>query len=95
MSDSNASVAATVDFAESDTISDPSPADHASNEFNRGAAWSLKRLATWLEAANIVADDEVAQRAVDSTKMLIADQARQAAANLRCEQSSLSEVPMP
>jgi hypothetical protein len=85
-----------VDFAESDTVSDPSLADHAcSDEFNRGAAWSLKRLAAWLDAANIVADDEAAQRAVDATKMLIAEQARQAAVNLRSEQSSQGEISIP
>lgn len=96
MSESNTGVAATVDFAGSDTISEPSLADDASsNEFNRGAAWSLKRLAAWLETANIVADDEASQQAVDATKMLIADQARQAAANLRSEQSNQGEVSIP
>lgn len=53
--------------------------------FIQGATWSLKRLAAWLETTNIVADDEQAQRAVDETKMLIADQARQAVATLRSQ----------
>ena len=86
MSDSDASVSATADFVESVPAHDPNAALHvASEDFIQGATWSLKKLALWLETANIVADDQKAQRVVDATKTLIAEQARQAAANLRTE----------
>ena len=84
MTDSDATLSATVDFV--DSVSDSRLADPAVRDgFIQGATWSLKRLAAWLETTNIVADDELAQRTVDETKMLIADQARQAAASLRLE----------
>ena len=82
MSDFDANVSATVDFDGSDTVS-----LHEENTkpdgFYHGAVWSLKKLAAWLQTTNFVADDEASQRAVDNTKMLIAEQAKQAAANLQ------------
>ena len=82
MSDSDAHITATAEFADSDTVSiEP---DVAKPEgFFQGATWSLKRLAAWLETTNIVADDEHMQRVVDTTKALIAEQARHAAKKLR------------
>lgn len=86
MSDFDAGVSATADFVESVPVHNPnSGAQAASEDFVQCATWSLKRLAAWLETASIVADDEEAQHVVDATKMLIAEQARQAAANLRTE----------
>jgi hypothetical protein len=74
----------TVDFVKS--VPAASVADDARREgFIQGATWSLRKIAAWLETANIVANNEVAQRAVDATKALIADQARQAAAQLRAK----------
>ena len=82
-------VSATVDFAGSETVSiENQPA--RTEAFDQGATWALKKLAAWLEATNLVASDELAQRDVDETKMLIADQARQAAANLWQRPSSRS-----
>ena len=84
MTDSETNVSATADFTGSDTVSIQGEFGKP-DSFYQGATWSLKRLAAWLETTNIVADDERAQRAVDETKMLIADQARQAVATLRSQ----------
>ena len=84
MVNSEANVSATADFADSDTVS--IQGELAQPEvFLQGATWSLQRLAAWLETTNIVADDELAQRAVDATKALIAEQARHAADKFRSE----------
>lgn len=82
MTNSEANVSATVDFAGSDTVSIQDELAKPEGFF-QGATWSLKRLAEWLETTNFVANDEVSQRAVDNTKMLIAEQAKLAAAKLR------------
>jgi hypothetical protein len=84
MSDSEAHISATADFADSDTVSIEREFEK-SEGFIQGATWSLQRLAAWLETTNIVADDEPAQRAVDATKALIAEQARHAADKFRSE----------
>ena len=74
----------TVDFVKS--VPAASLADDARRDgFLQGATWSLRKIAAWLETSNIVAKDEAAQRAVDATKALIADQARQAAGQLRAK----------
>jgi len=80
MTDSETNVSATADFTGSDTVSIQGEFGKP-DSFYQGATWSLKRLAAWLETTNFVANDEVAQRAVDATKLLIAEQAKQAAAN--------------
>jgi len=85
VTDLDANIAATVEFVESVSDCDSLPDPGIRDGFIQGATWSLKRLAAWLETTNIVANDELAQRTVDETKMLIADQARQAAANLRLQ----------
>ncbi len=88
MSNSDAHITATAEFADSDTVSiEPDVAKPKG--FFQGATWSLQRLAAWLEATNIVADDEQNQRVVDSTKALIAEQARHAADKLRDEKQVL------
>ena len=53
------------------------------DNFAQGARWALRRLAEWLEKSTIVGDDEATQRGIDQTRMLIAAQAKQAAADLR------------
>jgi hypothetical protein len=80
MTDSEANVSATADFTGSDTVSIQGELEK-SDSFYQGAAWSLKRLAAWLETTNFVANGEVAQRSVDATKALIAEQAKHAADN--------------
>ncbi|MCI0358691.1 MAG: hypothetical protein L0211_09430 [Planctomycetaceae bacterium] len=73
---------ATVDFAGSETMS--IQVELARPEgFAEGATWAFKKMAAWLETTTIAADDEVAQRAVDDTRLLIAEQARLAAVNLQ------------
>jgi len=84
MTDSQANVSATAEFADSDTVSIPDELAKPEGFF-QGATWSLQRLAAWLETTNIVADDDVAQRAVDATKALIAEQAKHAADKFRSE----------
>lgn len=75
---------ATVDFVNPEPVL--TPADQQTREeFLQGAAWSLRKLAAWLDATNIVSDDEASQRAVQQTKLLIAAQARQAAAELHAK----------
>ena len=85
MTDSEANVSATVDLAGTDTVSIQEDGVAKPDGFYQGATWSLQRLAAWLETTNFVANDEASQQAVDNTKKLIADQAKQAAANFRAE----------
>lgn len=75
---------ATVDFVDAAPILN-SPEQLTRDEFLQGAAWSMKKLAAWLDVTNIVSDCEASQRAVNETKRLIAAQARQAAAELRAK----------
>ncbi|MCI0360713.1 MAG: hypothetical protein L0211_19730 [Planctomycetaceae bacterium] len=82
MSNSEAHITATADFADSDTVSEELAKPEG---FFQGATWSLQKLAAWLETTNIVADDELSQRTVDATKALIAEQARHAADRFRPE----------
>ena len=84
MSDCDTHISATADFADSDTVSIQRGLAKPEGFF-QGATWSLQRLAAWLETTNIVADNERTQRAVDATKALIAEQARQAADKFRSE----------
>jgi hypothetical protein len=82
MTDLDGNVTATADFANSDTVS--IQGELAKPEgFYQGATWSLQKLAAWLETTNIVANDELAQRTVDATKALIAEQAKHAADKFR------------
>ena len=55
----------------------------ARDDFAQGARWALRRLAEWLEKTTIVGDDDATQRGIDQAKLLIAAQAKQAAADLR------------
>jgi hypothetical protein len=82
VSDSEANVTATADFAGLDTVSVQEELARPEG-FYQGATWSLERLAAWLEATKLVVNDEVSQRTVDNTKKLIAEQARHAADKLR------------
>ena len=78
----DAHITATVNLAGTDTVS--IEGELAKPEgFYQGAAWSLHRLVTWLETKKIVADDDAAQRTVNATVALIAEQARQAADKLQ------------
>jgi len=73
---------ATGDFSGMETIEllEADSAGSASPDFANGVKWGLLKVAAWLESTRFVADDEVSQRAMDSTKALIAEHARQAAA---------------
>ena len=82
MTDSDTNVSATADLASSDTLSIKDELGKPEG-FYQGAAWSLKRLAAWLETTEFVVNDEVSQQTVDNTKKLIAEQAKHAAAKLR------------
>ena len=68
----------TVDISTSDSIDQVKD-----DEFVQGAMWALRKLADWLEKTPIVADDKASQHAVDQMRMLIAEQARQAATHVR------------
>ena len=83
--DLDADPTATGDFSEFDTLDlgASNSARDGSTDFVQGARWALLRVAAWLEKTRFVADDEVSQRAMDVTKSLIAEHARQAAANYR------------
>jgi hypothetical protein len=86
MTNVDANVSATVDLIESVSDSKSSLGQHETlNDFLQGATWSIEKVAAWLETTNIIAHDELTQRAVDATKLLIADQARQSAAMLRSQ----------
>ena len=84
MTDSDAHISATAEFADSDTVSIEGELGKPEGFF-QGATWSLQKLAAWLETTNIVADDELTQRTVDATKALIAEQAKHAADKFRSE----------
>ena len=81
---------ATQDFSELDTFefSESDSAGGSSPEFVRGVRWGLLKVAAWLEATRFVAGDEASQRAMDSAKSLIAEHARQAAANYRASEAA-------
>ena len=83
--DFDADPTATGDFSEFDTLdlAASKSARDASSDFAQGARWALLRVAAWLEKTRFVADDEVSQRAMDATKSLIAEHAKQAAASYR------------
>ena len=78
----DANISATVEFAGSETVSIEDELAEPEG-FNPGAVWAFRKMAAWLEITSFVADNEAAQRAVDNTKKLIAEQARQAADKLR------------
>jgi hypothetical protein len=72
----------TIDLSASDSVS-LGDGPVKSDEFIRGAKWSLRKLALWLKHSKFAADDPAAQHAVDGTVALIARHAIQAAADLR------------
>jgi len=76
---------ATRDFSEMETFEliESDPTSSSSPEFAKGVRWGLLKVAAWLESTRFVAGDEASQRAMDTAKSLIAEHARQAAANYR------------
>ena len=81
---------ATGDFSEFETLdlAESNSARGANADFVRGARWALLRVAAWLEATRFEADDEESQRAMDATKSLIAEHAKQAAAKYRSKKTA-------
>jgi hypothetical protein len=82
---------ATQDFSELDTFefSESDSPGGSSPEFVRGVRWGLLKVAAWLEATRFVAGDDSSQRAMDTAKALIAEHARQAAANYRSSEAAV------
>lgn len=87
MSDAESDSMATGEFSELDTLelSEEESRSTSSPEFDKGVKWALLKVAAWLESTRFVGENEVSQRAMDSTKAIIAEHARQAAANYHAD----------